>query len=87
MRNVLSFPDRRRVEISYGRLVRSVVIDENGIRPSLSDIGQHQFFVEAVEPDSRVVMWSGPSYDDAIRQAHELGGEFGPVYDLVIESA
>lgn len=87
MSNVLSFPDRRRVEISYGRLVRSVVIDENGIRPSLSDIGQNQFFVEAVEPDSRVVMWSGPNYDDAVRQAHELGSEFGPVYDLVIESA
>ncbi|QIX20987.1 hypothetical protein FOB41_07505 [Agrobacterium pusense] len=86
MSNVVNFPERCRIEISYGRLVRSVVIDENGIRPSPHDIGQHQFFVEAVEPDSRVVMWSGPSYDDAIRQAHDLDGEFGPVYDLVVES-
>lgn len=83
MSNVVNFPERRRVEISYGRLVASFIVDHNGKR-SQGAAGDHQFFVEAIEPDSVTVMWSGDSYDEAIRQAHELGPEFGPVIDQVV---
>lgn len=83
MSNVVSFPERRRVEISYGQMVRAVVLDQCGWRPDYIP-GSHQFFVEAIEPDSVTVMWSGDSYDEAIRQAHELGPEFGPVIDQVV---
>lgn len=83
MSNVINFPSPRRVEISYGRWVKSFTIDQNGKR-SLQHDGPHQFFVEAIEPDSIVVMWSGESYEEAIRQAHELGPEFGPVIDQVV---
>lgn len=83
MSNIVDFPSPRRVEISYGQMVRAFVCDQNGWRPDYIP-GSHQFFVEAIEPDSVTVMWSGDSYDEAIRQAHELGPEFGPVIDQVV---
>ena len=83
MSNIVDFPSSRRVEISYGQMVRAFVRDQNGWRPDCIP-GSHQFFVEAIEPGSIVVMWSGDSYEEAIRQAHELGPEFGPVIDQVV---
>ncbi|MBB5277713.1 hypothetical protein HNR26_003794 [Rhizobium rosettiformans] len=84
MTNVVPFPASCRIEISYGRLVRTVIIDANGYRPSPHDRGQELFFVEAVEPNSRILMWSGSSYDEAMQQARDLGSEFGPILDLVV---
>lgn len=85
MTNVIPFPAPRRIEISYGRLVRTVIIDANGYRPSPHDRGQELFFVEAVEPYDRILMWSGSSYAEAVQQARELESDFGPVLDLVIQ--
>ena len=84
MTNVIPFPAPRRIEISYGRIVRTVIIDANGYRPSPHDRGQELFFVEAVEPFDRILMWSGSSYDEAMQQARDLGSEFGPILDLVV---
>lgn len=77
-----------RVEIHYAMVQSCTITDDKGTRPLLTDIGAQLFFVDVIEKDgARISMWDGRSYDDAIREAHILSKDFGPVFDLVIGGA
>jgi len=85
MSNVVQFPRCPRVEIHYGELISAWMIGATGKMSLPVEVGSKRFFVEAVEADgNRIGMWDGASYEDAIREAHDLEADFGPVHDLVL---
>lgn len=61
-----------RVEISAGIVSAAFIEGEGGLTGCPADIGSWSFFVELVEGDYRDCLWSGSSYEDAIKIAEEL---------------
>lgn len=75
------------IEIHGGIVSGCTIADAKGTRPVLVPV-HRRFFVDVVEADgSRIGMWDGTSYDEAIIAAYELGCDFGAsVVDAVISA-
>jgi hypothetical protein len=85
---ISTFEAQSRVEINGGTVVSQRVTDHRGTRTTFTGVGSFCFFVDVVEADgTRIGMWDGASYEDAIIEAHHLSAEFGPVHDLVVGGA
>lgn len=84
--NIVPIRPAGSVEIDSGIVTSSIVTDAEGSRSIPSEIGQHRFFVEVVEPDgTRQCLWDGADYREARRQAVELSRSYGPIQDNTTE--
>lgn len=76
------------IEIDGGIVSAATITDAKGTRADLTSVGCYHYFVDVIEADGgRIGMWSGPSHQEAIRQARILSKDFGPVRDLVTGGA
>ncbi len=85
MTNVIAFPEPHRVEIYRGLWMNGFTIDEKNMRLLSHKIGVSMIFVEAVNPDGRLLLWVGQDYDEAKRQAEHFTAQHGPVWDQAKE--
>lgn len=76
------------VEISSGTVTVATITDASGTRDSLTHLGSTRYFVDVVEKDGgRICMWDGGTHCEAVKAAHDLAPEFGPVRDLTEDAA
>lgn len=54
-----------------------------GRRYDFEEIGTLRFFVDLIEPEGRIGMWGGTSYETAILEAHELAASWGDGIEVV----
>ena len=85
---VIPLFENSHIEIDGGLVLSATITDANGIRPDLTNIGRYHYYVDVVEADGgRIGMWSGQSYDEAVREANTLSKDFGPVRNRVVGGA
>ena len=79
------------IQIDAGTIKSAELTDAAGTRPDYSSIGDFVFFIDLVEHDGgRLGLWSGRSYEQAIREAESARADFGiaeAVHDLVAGGA
>jgi hypothetical protein len=81
---IIPFQQRPHVVIDGGTIQSQTITDHEGTRAVFTDVGSFRFFVDVVEADgTRIGMWDGKSYEEAIIQANILSADFGPVQDRV----
>lgn len=81
----IPFQQRPYVVIDGGTVQSQTITDHEGTRAVFDDVGSFRFFVDVVEADgTRVSMWDGKSYEQAIIEAQHLSPEFGPVHDRIV---
>jgi hypothetical protein len=80
--------DWSHIELTAGTVAAPTMEDATGVHPTPEDIGKFKFFVDAVDTDgTRLGLYSGEDYEDAIREAEAARVDFEidhPVRDRVL---
>ncbi|HAO2891892.1 TPA: hypothetical protein IHM15_004492 [Escherichia coli] len=65
------------IEIDGGTVTGATITTDKGTRPIPYEVGSKSYFVDVIEIDGgHIGMWSGSTYEEAVKQAEVLRKDF-----------